>query len=346
MRQIKSQNRQQAADATAVQVRQGSEALDEVARRYAVAVTPDVRALMDPANPADPIARQYLPAVEELNVLPDERADPIGDAAHMPVKGIVHRYPDRVLLKPAHACAVYCRFCFRREMVGPGGDTLMPEELEAAFDYIRRTKAVWEVIVTGGDPFVLSPRRLSEIMAALNAITHVRVIRFHTRVPVAAADLVNERLIGALASEKAVYVALHVNHARELSHKALLAINRLVRAGVPLLSQTVLLKGVNDNVVTLEELFRALVAARVRPYYLHHLDPAPGTSHFRVDPGEGMRLMRELRGRVSGLCRPEYVIDIPGGYGKVPVNGDYVQKTDDGAYCLCDLKGQRHDYPF
>lgn len=320
-------------------------ALDRVAERYAVAVTPDLRVLMNPSDPHDPIARQYLPSAEELNILPIELPDPIGDNTHMPVKGVVHRYPDRVLLKPAHTCAVYCRFCFRREMVGPGSETLTAEELEAAYDYIRKTKTIWEVIVTGGDPFVMSPRRLVEIMEALGAMPHVKVIRFHTRVPVAAPDLVSERLVEALTSEKAVYVAIHVNHARELTHKARLAIARLSRAGIPLLSQSVLLKGVNDNPKALEDLFRALVEARVKPYYLHQLDLAPGTSHFRVDLEEGRKLVKDMRGRVSGLCQPDYVIDIPGGFGKIPVNGDYVEKTDDGGYCLCDGQGKKHVYP-
>ncbi len=316
-----------------------------VAEKYAVAVTPDLRQLMDPANPADPIARQYLPSLEELNVRPEELVDPIGDNRHSPVKGIVHRYPDRVLLKPAHTCAVYCRFCFRREMVGPGSETLTAEELAAAFDYIRKTKSIWEVIVTGGDPFVMSPRRIGEIMTVLNAISHVKVVRFHTRVPVAAPDLVSERMIEALASEKAVYVAVHVNHTRELTHKARLSISRLTKAGIPVLSQSVLLKGVNDSEQALEDLFRALVELRVKPYYLHQLDLAPGTSHFRVDMEQGKKLVRGLRGRVSGLCQPDYVIDIPGGFGKVPVNSDYVEKTPDGGYCLCDRQGNKHPYP-
>ena len=321
------------------------ESLHKVAEKYAVAVTPDLRALMDPTNPADPITRQYLPSAEELNIQPNEMADPIGDHAHMPVKGIVHRYPDRVLLKPAHTCAVYCRFCFRREMVGPGSQTLTAEELDTAYDYIRKTKSIWEVIVTGGDPFVLSPRRLGEIMVTLGGIAHVKVIRFHTRVPVAAPDLVSERLIAALDSEKAVYVAVHVNHARELTHKARLALSRLCRAGIPLLSQSVLLRGVNDDPQALEALFRALVESRVKPYYLHHLDLAPGTSHFRVGLETGRALLKGLRGRVSGLCQPEYVIDIPGGFGKVPVNGDYIEKSVDGqGYCLCDGKGNKHFY--
>jgi lysine 2,3-aminomutase len=321
-------------------------ALERVAERYAVAITPAMAELIDPRDPADPIARQFVPDLAELVVSPEERADPIGDRRLSPVKGIVHRYPDRVLLKPLHACPVYCRFCFRREQVGPEGEVLTADELAAALDYVRARPEIWEVIVTGGDPFLLSPRRLSQIVRALDGIEHVQVIRFHTRVPVAEPARVSARLVDALASETALYVAIHANHPRELSRAFRTACRRLAKAGIALLGQTVLLKDVNDDAAVLESLFRGLVAARVKPYYLHHPDLARGTGHFRVELREGQALMRALRGRVSGLCQPGYVLDLPGGFGKVPVGPCYAAPAPVGeGWIVEDFQGGRHGYP-
>ena len=323
-----------------------AEEIAAVAERYAVAITPEVAALIDPADPHDPIARQFLPYTRELEIAPEESNDPIGDHAFSPVKGIVHRYADRVLLKPAHLCPVYCRFCFRREDVGPGTETLTPAELEAAFDYIRARPEIWEVIVTGGDPFFLSARRIKEIVRTLAAIPHVAVIRFHTRIPVVDPSRVTKALVAALATEKALYVVLHANHARELTPAAEAAIRKLSRAGIPLLSQSVLLKGVNDDPATLEALLRALVALRVKPYYLHQADLAQGTAHLRTSLGEGQALMRQLRGRVSGLCQPAYVLDLPGGHGKVPVGPAYAHANGaSGAWSIQDPSGATHVYP-
>jgi len=321
-------------------------ALEHVAARYAVALTPEMADLIDPSDPADPIARQFIPDARELAVAPEERADPIGDERLSPLKGIVHRYPDRVLLKPHHACPVYCRFCFRREQVGPGGKALTPRELEAALDYIRARPEIWEAIVTGGDPFLMSPRRLAALVRALDAIEHLGVIRFHTRVPVVDPARVDARLAAALRAEKAVYVAVHVNHPREITPEMRAACARLSKAGIPLLSQTVLLRGVNDDAAILERLFRTLVAARIKPYYLHHPDLAPGTARFRLGLEEGQALLRRLRGRVSGLCQPTYVLDLPGGAGKVPVGPSYVAPGDDpGSFRVEDYRGELQPYP-
>src|SRR6185295_7750204 len=224
--------------------------LEDVARKYAVAVSPHLLSLVDPADPHDPIARQFLPSLEELNVLPQERADPIGDAAHAPVAGIVHRHPDRVLFKVVSSCPVYCRFCFRREMIGPGHDNkLSRDDFEAALAYIAGQTQVREVILTGGDPFILSPRRAAEITNRLAAIPQVKVIRWHTRVPVTDPARVSDELVAALHAPGAVtWVAIHANHAREFSPPARAAIARLVEGGIALVSQSVLLKGVNDDV--------------------------------------------------------------------------------------------------
>ncbi|MGE6742799.1 lysine-2,3-aminomutase-like protein [Allorhizobium pseudoryzae] len=320
---------------------------EAVARRYAIAVTPAIAALIDPDDLDDPIARQFVPDGRELIVTPQERADPIGDAAHSPVKGIVHRYPDRVLLKAVHVCPVYCRFCFRREMVGPTGDgTLSAAELEAAFAYIRSRPDIWEVILTGGDPLVLSPRRLAEILQGLKAIEHVKIVRFHSRVPVVDPQAINAALIAALKeSGKVTYVALHANHPREMTDEARAACARLADAGITLVSQTVLLKGVNDDSVILADLMRAFVESRVKPYYLHHPDLAPGTSHFSLEIAEGQAIVAALRGRISGLCQPTYVLDIPGGYGKAAIGASAVRQADDGCYAVSDYRGEEHVYP-
>jgi lysine 2,3-aminomutase len=322
--------------------------LQQVAARYEVTVPPAFAALIDRNDPNDPIARQFVPAVRELETTPGENSDPIGDDAHSPVEGIVHRYPDRVLLKIVNVCAVYCRFCFRREMVGPGqSKPLSQPALDAALDYIRNHREIWEVIFTGGDPLVLSPRRLRVVMNALAEMEHVKVIRFHTRVPVADPDRVTTELVRAMKSKgKATYVAVHINHARELTPAARDACARMADAGVPLLAQTVLLTGVNDNEEALGDLMRALVECRIKPYYLHHADLAPGTSHFRVDMERGRELMRNLRGRWSGLCQPEYVLDIPGGHGKSPIGPNYLDRAERaGRYLVEDFNGGRHHYP-
>jgi lysine 2,3-aminomutase len=281
-----------------------------------------------------------------LLTTPEERADPIGDAAHSPVKGIVHRYPDRVLLKAVHVCPVYCRFCFRREMVGPQGDgTLAPDELSAALDYIRAHDEIWEVILTGGDPLVLSPRRLAAIMRGLSDIEHVRIVRFHTRVPVVDPDHIDDALIAALKeSGKVIYVALHANHARELAPEARAACARLIDAGMPMVSQTVLLRGINDDPKVLGDLMKAFVETRIKPYYLHHPDLAPGTSHFRLDIEEGQKIVSALRGNISGLCQPTYVLDIPGGHGKAPI-GENAVRGEGGCYSVSDFRGNEHPYP-
>jgi len=325
-------------------------ALDSVAARYAVAISPSLAALIDPADPHDPIARQFLPDAAELVTVAEERGDPIGDDAHSPVAGIVHRYPDRVLLKLVHVCPVYCRYCFRREMVGPRGrGTLSPQEIVRALDYVRANKNIWEVILTGGEPLLMSPRRLRVVMRALAEIDHVRIVRVHTRMPAVAPERVTSDLLRALKSSgKATYVVLHVNHAREMTKEVRAACAKIVDNGIPMLSQSVLLRGVNDNADTLDVLFRMLVECRIKPYYLHHGDLAAGTGHFRTSISEGQELMRALRGRLSGIAQPTYVLDIPGGAGKVPVGPNYLQEKGGKSarsYRVEDPSGGHHLYP-
>jgi lysine 2,3-aminomutase len=316
--------------------------LEQVAARYAVSITPALTELIDPTDQFDPIARQFIPDARELVVAPEESPDPIGDDAHSPVEGIVHRYPDRALLKLVNVCAVYCRFCFRREMVGPGQGALSPSILDNALDYIRRSPQIWEVILTGGDPLVLSARRLKDVVTRLATIAHVKVIRVHTRLPVAAPEKITPALVRALrVRDKATFVVLHTNHPRELSAKVRAACARFIDAGIPMLSQSVLLRGVNDDAETLGKLMRTLVECRIKPYYLHHADLAPGTAHLRTGIAEGQALMRELRGRTSGLCQPAYVLDIPGGFGKSPIGPNYLSAD---CSMVEDFNGRRHAY--
>jgi lysine 2,3-aminomutase len=292
-----------------------------VADRYAVAVTPHVARLIE--HPADPIGLQYLPDPAELETAPGELADPTADGPFTPVKGVVHRYPDRALLKPLLACPVYCRFCFRREVVGPDGGLLSEAELAAALAWFERTPAVREAVLTGGDPFMLSARRLGGVLARLGAVPHIETLRVHTRVPVADPGRVDAALVEALRrAGKPVFVAVHANHAREFVAPAVEALARLADAGVVLLGQSVLLRGVNDSVGALEDLFRAMIRARVRPYYLHALDPAPGVGRFAVPDAEGLALVQALRGRVPGHAIPAFVRESAGGGGKKPVSAE------------------------
>ena len=310
--------------------------LAAVEARYAVAVTQTFAGLIEHTD--DPIGRQMLPHPDELAIAPHERADPIGDDALSPIKGIVHRYPDRALLKPLLVCPVYCRFCFRREHVGPDGGVLTEAELDAALDWLRAHPAIREVILTGGDPLMLSPRRLGALVRALSAIAHIDTIRIHSRVPLADPARVTGALVAALTTERAMWLVVHANHAREFTAQGSAAIRRVLGEGVPVLGQSVLLRGVNDTPEALEALLRAMVGARVKPYYLHQLDPAPGTARFHVPIAEGRALLAALRGRVTGLAWPTYVLDIPGGHGKVPIGPDYLAMSG-----VRDPWGGRHN---
>ncbi len=298
-----------------------AEAIGRVVDRFALAITDDMAALIDPDDPDDPIARQFVPDESELDRRADEVTDPIGDGVHAAAPGIVHRYPDRVLLKPTHLCRVYCRFCFRREAVGHGEATLTEAEIDAALAYVAARPEIFEVILTGGDPLVLSDRRLSLLLDRLEAIPHVEVVRIHSRIPIVDPGRVTAETARTFRRRFATWMVVHADHPRELTPAAAEAIGRLVDAGVPVLSQTTLLAGVNDDAEVLEALFRRLVALRVKPYYLHHLDRAEGTARFRVPVERGRALVTSLRGRLTGIAQPTYVLDIPGGQGK-GLNGD------------------------
>lgn len=317
--------------------------IDEVARKFSVSITPHVLDVIAGAQ-SDAVARQFVPSVQELQESVQESSDPIGDQAHSPVPGIIHRYEDRVLLNLVQSCAVYCRYCFRRENVGSHNTGLTPPQIRNALDYIRSDDRIWEVILSGGDPLVMSARRLSDILQELGSVSHIGIVRIHTRVPAVAPEKISQELISALKQHPALFLVLHVNHADELTPEVCASLARLADAGIPLLSQSVLLKDINDDVRVLTRLFRKLLVNRVKPYYLHHGDLARGTGHFRTSIEKGQQLMKALRGPVSGLCQPNYVLDLPGGAGKVPIGPQYLSRTEPGHYCVQDVSGGQQHY--
>jgi lysine 2,3-aminomutase len=314
----------------------------EASETLPVSITSHITGLIDASSPDGAIAKQFIPAGFENTKQEEEHADPIGDIPHSPIAGIVHRYPDRVLLTPVLTCPVYCRFCFRREAVGDG--LLAAAELDAALDYIRTHSEIWEVILSGGDPLIMSPRRLTQIIDALDEIDHVAVIRIHTRVPVVDPKRITDSLVTALKRKTPVFIVLHCNHADELVVEAEQAIAMLVDHGFPMLSQSVLLKGINDDPDIIAALMKKLVSCRVKPYYLHHGDKAQGTSHFRTTLATGRAIIARLRGRLSGLCQPTYMLDIPGGHGKVPAAEEYLQPAEDNSWVVKDWQGNTHIY--
>ena len=317
----------------------------KVLEKFSLEVTPHVLNTIKSADKHDAIAAQFIPNPLELNEQSNELNDPIGDSDNSPVPGIIHRYKDRVLLNVIQTCAVYCRYCFRRENVGPGNGGLTPVQIDNALEYINQHTDIWEVILSGGDPLMLSARRLTSLIENISAIPHVGIIRLHTRVPSVAPEKINKSLIAALKKHRAVYMVIHVNHADEITPEVSEKLDALSDAGIPLLSQSVLLRNVNDNAETLTALFRKLLENRVKPYYLHHGDLAKGTSHFRTTISEGQKLMKELRGPVSGLCQPHYVLDLPGGHGKIPVNHQYLHQVSPTSYEVDDVFGGKQKYP-
>ncbi len=320
-------------------------ALESVVENFSVGISGQMQQLINSADQQDPIAKQFIPSTEELNIADIERTDPIGDESFTAVPGLIHRYPDRCLLTPVHVCPVYCRFCFRKEKLGPNSATMSREELEAAYAYIEAHPEIWEVILTGGDPLILKPAVLKKIIDRLNIINHVDIIRIHTRVPVVESFRIDDDMIAVLKGSKPVYVALHANHPNEFTPEAVRAIAALVDAGIPMISQSTLLKDVNDNIETLSALMRCFIKNRIKPYYLHQGDLVRGTAHFRTTIEKGQMLMKQLRGRFSGLCQPVYVLDIPGGHGKMPIGPNYLTKEHECHYQIEDYQGNVHAYP-
>ena len=286
-----------------------------VARRYPLRITPYYLELLE--GPGDPLWRQCIPDPAEL-VTDNLTTDPLSEAHLSPVPGLIHRYPDRALILATASCAVYCRFCTRKRSVG-GNNSSHPADFTAALSYIERTPALREVILSGGDPLLLDDDRLDDLLGRLRAIPHVETIRIHSRVPVVLPERISTRLCTILQRHHPLYLNTHFNHPRELTPAAGEACQRLADAGIPLGNQSVLLRGVNDEAETLRRLFRGLLRLRVRPYYLHHADLVAGTAHLRTTIETGLTLVAALRGTLPGMAIPQYVIDLPGGRGKVPL---------------------------
>lgn len=279
------------------------------------------------------LAQQFVPSTQELLFFPEELEDPIGDERFTPVEGLTHRYPDRVLLKVTYMCGVYCRFCFRRYKVSKQKQVHLEQQLVQCLDYIERDARIWEVILTGGDPLILSDKALKGVLDRLSTIPHIKVIRFHTRMPSAVPERVSDNLLELLKStSKSLWMALHINSPSELSLTAERAIARLHAAGVHLLSQSVLLRNVNDTSEILTALLRRFVELGIKPYYLHYPDLAQGTQHFRIPLAKAVELIAQLRGEVSGLCIPQLMVDIPGGHGKVTLDRMRARQLSDTAW--------------
>src|SRR4029453_13002453 len=296
-------------------------------------------------HPSCPGRMQVTPRPGELVTEPGELLDPLGEDAHRPVSAIFHRYPDRCLLLALDRCAIYCRHCNRRRLVGQEESPISRADLERALDYIRRTPAIRDVLISGGDPLTLSTRRLEEIIAAVRAIDHVEIVRIGTRVPVVLPMRVDDELCAMLRRYPPLFINTHFNHPKELTPLARAACEKLADAGIPIGNQTVLLRGVNSSVRVLRKLFTELLRCRVRPYYQFQGDVAAGTSHLRTSVETGIALMQELRGHISGLAIPHLVIDTPGGMGKVSIGPDYVVARGPDKWTLRNYEGKLVDYP-
>ncbi len=289
-----------------------------------ISITPYYLSLADRRDPACPVRRQCVPHLDESARVPGDLDDPLGEVAHEVAPELVQRYPDRALLLVTDRCAVYCRFCTRSRMVGDGGGVRSDERLAAAFDYLAAHPEIRDVIVSGGDPLAMATPRLARLVERLRALPHVETIRLATRVPVTLPQRVTDELLTALRPHHPLWVMTHFNHPKELTPESTRALARLADAGFPVMNQTVLLRGINDDAATLASLFRGLVRARARPYYLLQADPVAGTGHLRTPVARGVELMEALQGRLSGIALPKLIVDTPGGMGKVPVGPDYV----------------------
>ncbi len=309
-----------------------------------LSITPYYLGLADPHDPGCPIRRQCVPHLDEENEVPGDLVDPLGEKAHEKAPDLVSRYPDRALLLVSDRCSVYCRFCTRSRMVGAGGGARSLEYLAPAFAWLAAHPEIRDVIVSGGDPLVMSTDRLVQLFTRLRAISSIETIRLATRVPVTLPARITPELVRALRRFHPVWVMTHFNHPKELTPLAARACARLVDAGFPVMNQTVLLRGINDDQATLQTLFRGLVRWRVRPYYLLQADPVRGTGHLRTPLDTGLRLMEELQGRLSGIALPKLIVDTPGGLGKVPILPNFIVHRSAGRTVLRTFRGVEVEY--
>lgn len=321
------------------------DALALVGDKLAFRVTPHFMSLIKPSDPMDPLRLQVIPRMGELCFSPEEYRDPCGEDADMKVPGLVHRYPDRVLLLCTNRCATYCRYCTRSRLVSASAEKSMMTDFEAAYAYIQNHPEIRDVLLSGGDPLLLSDERLRDILSKLQAIPHVEFLRIGTRVPLVLPQRVTPSLCAMLREFAPLFISLHCNHARELSPEARQAIALMADHGLPLGSQSVLLRGVNDSIDTQRELYHALLRCRVRPYYLYQCDLVHGSRHFRTPLREGLAIMDGLQGHTTGYALPQFVVDAPGGGGKIPLHSQTILAEEDGMLHLRNFRGDEYLYP-
>lgn len=312
--------------------------------RFIMGIPPYWASLMDNEDAGCPIRRQAVPVEEEYKLSPNDLIDPLAEDSHMPIPGLVHRYPDRVLLLVVEICSMYCRFCTRSRVVGTSAGYSKPTNIDQAIDYIRAHRKIRDVLISGGDPLTLSDERLDDILTKLKSIPHVDFVRIGTRNPVTLPYRVTESLCNVLKKHKPVWMSLHFNHPKEVTPPVKKACGMLADAGVPLGSQTVLMKGINDRAPIMKKLFHELLKIRVRPYYIYQCDPVKGTAHFRTSVATGVQIIEKLRGHTSGYAVPTFVVDGPGGGGKIPLMPNYVVSYKDGVWTLRNFAGKLFTY--
>ena len=318
--------------------------IDGSGDKLTMSIPPYFASLMDPVNPACPIRLQCVPQDDELTIGPEEMSDPCGEDKHSPVHGLVHRYPDRVLFLVNEMCAMYCRYCTRSRMVGDGKRTLSMETYNAAFEYIRSHKQIRDVLISGGDPLTMGDRVLEHIIKTLKEIPHVEFVRIGTRIPVTLPQRITSDLVNMLKKYSPIWMSIHFNHSKEITKRVKFACDLLADSGIPLGSQTVLLKGINDDPKVMKQLMHNLLMIRVRPYYIYQCDPIHGSKHFRTPVTTGIEIMEKLRGHTTGYAVPTYVIDGPGGGGKIPISPNYVVSREKDHYLLRNFAGNQFKY--
>jgi lysine 2,3-aminomutase len=313
--------------------------------KLAMAITPYFFSLIDPADENCPIRRQVIPREEETHTASWEMTDPCGEDAHSPVPGLVHRYPDRVLFLVTDRCASYCRYCTRSRLVSNATGYDFHPDFEKQLDYIRKTPAIRDVLLSGGDPLLLSDDKLESLLRELRAIPHIEFLRIGTRIPIFLPQRITPALVAMLRKYHPLFISVHSNHPRELTTEVRDALGRLADAGIPLGNQSVLLRHVNDDPHVMRAHLQKLLMCRVKPYYLYQCDLIAGSSHLRASVRRGLEIMEQLRGHTTGYAVPQFVIDAPGGGGKVPINPDYVLSKNDERVMIRNFEGRTFEYP-
>lgn len=314
-------------------------------QKLAMSITPHFFQLIDRNDPDCPIRRQVIPRIEEAWSAPEEMADPCGEDRHMPVPGLVHRYPDRVLFLVTDRCASYCRYCTRSRVVSGVGDQQLEIQWESAFQYLEKNTAVRDVLLSGGDPLLLSDDKLDRILTRLRSIPHIQFVRIGSRIPIFLPQRITPELCAMLQKHHPLFLSIHSNHPKELTIEVKAALERLANAGIPLGNQSVLLRGINDNATVQRALVHKLLMCRVRPYYLYQCDLINGSAHLRTPVATGLEIIEQLRGHTTGYGIPQYVIDGPGGGGKIPINPEYILSRQPGRIILRNYENEVFEYP-